>query len=60
MITFIILLIAAVVLAIGILLFTAVVGGSIIVVFGDAIFCAGIIYAIVLIVKKIQEKRAGS
>lgn len=57
MITFSILIIAALVLAIGAILFTVVIGGSLIVVFGDAIFCVGLIYAIVLIVRKILEKR---
>lgn len=56
MISFTILLVMAIVLVIGVLLFATVIGGLSIVIFGDAIICAAIITVIVLIVKKIQKK----
>lgn len=56
MISFTILLVMAIVLVIGVLLFATVIGGLSIVIFGDAIICVAIITVIVLIVKKIQKK----
>ena len=57
MITFTILLITALVLIVGLILFTIVIGGASIMVFGDALICVGLIYLIVMAVNKIKEKR---